>query len=178
MFDFSKVKESIINDLKKVCTQNYWMLQEISNLPKEVNFIISHNMLLNSDELVTLDEDIKYTYNMSFRSLIDRNKIDILSEYSEYFKHLPDINYSDYIAIDYYQKKELRLKECINILYCLDKNIFYKLLFRYTNKSYKEYERQYRRNINYYKCVMQLKTDTKYIKLLQIVNLENFLEFS
>ena len=179
MLDFTKVKEAIINDLKPICVQNYLILKELNYLPKEVSLIIAYNCLQISNELISLKEDIEHSHKSSFRTLIDESNIDILSEYNQYFNHLPTIIY--FGELDYYKKKELRKKECIDILYCLDKNIYYKLLFRYINKynyTYKYYEDLYRRNILQYQSILKLKTTTKYRKFLQIINLNNFLEFS
>lgn len=141
MIDFSKVEKAIIDDMKIICVNNYLILNNINILPKEVNFIIAYNRFLISEELKQLYKDIKHSYYLNFRTLIDTTGIDILSEYSIYFENLPKICYDDCSDLDKYIKHESHLKDCINLLFSLNKNCFYELIFKNMNESYKIYEK-------------------------------------
>jgi hypothetical protein len=138
---------------------------------------------MTSNELITLEDDVKYSHKASIYLLISQSciyNIDILSEYEQHYKDISNIFYVGKFPFTYNPKNNCLQNKCIDILYSLDDNIFYKLLFDYINKnntSYKDYEYHYDRNLNRFITRMFWKTDTKYIKLLKIVNLDNFLEF-
>lgn len=188
MFDFADVKTAIIDDIKPICTQNYLILKELNVFPMEINLIIIYNRLIHSNELIMLKEDIEYSYKDSMFRLIQQSittsmlcGTDILSNYDEYLKDLPDRHYWGKTSHIYNPKSECYYSRCTDILYLLNDNIFYTLLLDYINKTnilYKDYEKHYNLNTDYYIKIMNLKSDMKYIKLLQIVNLDNFLEFS
>lgn len=182
MFDFSKVKEVIIDDLKPICIQNYLILTKINCLPKEVNLIIAHNRLQISDELILLNEDIKYSHKDCIFKLIRQSIIygvDIFSQYDEHLKDLPSTRYWDTIQLTYHSKIRSALNRCVDILYFLDNNVFYKLLFNYNNHgfSYEDYEYWYNKNLDHLINTMAWKSDKKYIKLLKIIDLDQFIEF-
>lgn len=183
MFDFVEVERAIINDLNQICIQNYLILKEFNYLPKEINLTISYNRLRISDELITLNEDIEYSYKDCLFKLINQSiayKIDIFKKYNQYLKDLPNLCYWDKKYIIYDQKNKSPQNRYINILYTLDSDIFYKLLVDYfsgSTSSYKYYEYHYDRNLDIYINNMDWKTDVKYIKLLDIVNLDDFLRF-
>ena len=84
MFDFVEVKKTIIKDVKQICIQNYLVLEEFNYLPKDVNLMISYNRLQISDELITLNEDIEYSFKQNIHLLISQSyiyNIDLLYEY-------------------------------------------------------------------------------------------------
>jgi hypothetical protein len=183
MFDFVMVKKSIINDLNQICAQNYLILKELNFLPKELNLIIAHNRRKISDELIALNEDIEYSYKDCLFKLINRSiayNIDIFEKYDQYLKDLPNVRYWDKKHIIYNPKNKSPQNRCINILYSLDSDIFYKLLVDYfsgSTSSCKYYEYHYDRNLGIYINTMNWKTNIKYIKLLDIINLDDFLRF-
>lgn len=182
MFDFVEVKKAIIKDLKQICIQNYLILKEINNLPTEINLVISYNRLQISDELIKLNEDIEYSLKQNIHILISQSyiyNIDILSEYDQHYKNISNIFYDGTAQVTYNPKSNCPQNKCIDILYSLDNNIFYKLLYSYINKnrdltSYKDYEYHYDLNLDYYIKLLSWKTSMKYMKLLEIVNLDNF----
>lgn len=159
------------------------VLEELNNLPNEINLIIAYNRLKVSDELIKLNEDIEYSYKDSIFKLIRQSiiyRIDIFSPWNEYLKDLPNIRYWDKKYLIYNPKSECPQNRCLDILYSLDNYIFYKLMFDYNNKrrfSYKNYESEYNEELDRFIKIMEWKSHIKYIKLLKIVDLDNFLRF-
>jgi len=184
MFDFINVKEAINNDLKQISVQNYLFLKELNYLPKEINLIIVYNRLQISDELITLNEDIEYSHKDSIFRLLKESKfynIDIFSKYDQYLEKSTNKRLFGGKNSIYNPKIRDAQNNCLDILYSLDKYIFYKLLFDYsskTNSDLYDYEHRYSLNLNYYIKKTEWKSDKKYIKLLKIIDLNNLLKLS
>ena len=58
MLTFTKVRFAIIHDLTPICVNHYFILKTLNLLPQEVNLIIAYHILVVSNEMVNLENDI------------------------------------------------------------------------------------------------------------------------
>lgn len=183
MFDFTDVEIAVINDLKSMYVQQYLILNESNILPKEVNLIIMYDRLQISDNLQAIRKDIEYSHKNSMAFLIARSldySIDILLEYDNYLMDLPCIRYWGNREYFYHQQYDTPQNICIDLLYSLDNNIFYKLLSDYlikNDQTINSYKINYDMNLENLKIQLGWKTNSYYIKLLKIIDPMPYLSF-